>query len=472
MKRFELVIGDEDAFDEEGKPKRKGWRQIAITDKPAITTTGVAFESETRYVIFEDQPKMRIAAPVMIPKEIDKAPVKGFNDDKPFTVVTTREGLEEQLKDLMSNPDNLKCLFNVKHDPSIEVPAYLLEIWIVEDPTTDKSYKTFGVKCVPGTIFAVIQFTDEEFYNKAVQEGWTGFSIEGLMDYREVKFENEVIDYADTILIQDGKTILFKRNESDEFEPGKWGLAGGKVEYGDGTNAGEDVGDAAKRELFEETGITATDLQPIGIVNYEDGKKSMVYCLEIPSDQQITLSDEHTEIKAVSVADIANMDVAMKQNELYEHLVNEAFEVLKLDKMDVSTLQEGQEFQVGDTTYVITDGKPVIKGAEVEETMEDNKEEKKDPPADPPAKEAEVKMEAMTPEMTTAVQALIDASLKTAKEEFAKMLEESETQIIEQAVGAKKDGDAETKKEEVKFETEDKNKKVNDYSKAFDFLSK
>jgi len=63
---------------------------------------------------------------------------------------------------------------------------------------------------------------------------------------------------ANCIVFRDGKVLLGLRKGSGE---GKWGLPGGHLEWG------ERLGEAALRELEEETGLVAEKAEFVGIVN-------------------------------------------------------------------------------------------------------------------------------------------------------------------------------------------------------------
>src|SRR5581483_7687178 len=62
-------------------------------------------------------------------------------------------------------------------------------------------------------------------------------------------------------LVHVGNTVLLGMKKRG-FGQGKWNGFGGKVAEG------ESVQDAAKRELFEESGLKAQDLQKMGVVEF------------------------------------------------------------------------------------------------------------------------------------------------------------------------------------------------------------
>jgi hypothetical protein len=61
------------------------------------------------------------------------------------------------------------------------VPAYVLEAWIVDNPTKDKAYSSFGIEVPTGTLMVTAQVTDVEYYNHLVDNDQVGFSIEGYL---------------------------------------------------------------------------------------------------------------------------------------------------------------------------------------------------------------------------------------------------------------------------------------------------
>jgi len=63
-------------------------------------------------------------------------------------------------------------------------------------------------------------------------------------------------EIALAIVVRDGK-VLVARRADDRHLGGTWEFPGGKVE------PGEEPDDAARRELFEETGLAAGELEPL-----------------------------------------------------------------------------------------------------------------------------------------------------------------------------------------------------------------
>jgi hypothetical protein len=76
---------------------------------------------------------------------------------------------------------NNRNLFNLEHEGDQIVPAYILEAWLVDNPDADKAKSTFGISVPKGTLMVTAQVTDTEYYNKLVEAGQVGFSIEGFL---------------------------------------------------------------------------------------------------------------------------------------------------------------------------------------------------------------------------------------------------------------------------------------------------
>ena len=154
-----------------------GIEQIAFTSTPAIKVMGMAFNSQAKKMIFKDNVKYRIVAPALIPMEIYR---KDDEDGKEYYVKFTKEEIEKIHSKFMKDMSN-KDLFNLEHDTTETVPAYVLEAWIVDNPTKDKAYSSFGIEVPTGTLMVTAQVTDVEYYNHLVENDQVGFSIEGYL---------------------------------------------------------------------------------------------------------------------------------------------------------------------------------------------------------------------------------------------------------------------------------------------------
>jgi hypothetical protein len=195
-----------------------GIEQIAFTSTPAIKVMGMAFNSQVKQMIFKDNVKYRIVAPALIPMEIYR---KDDEDGKEYYVSFSKEEIEKIHSKFMRDMSN-KDLFNLEHDTTETVPAYVLEAWIVDNPTKDKAYSSFGIEVPTGTLMVTAQVTDVEYYNHLVDNDQVGFSIEGylgmkLKEVTQLKTKinmNKLPDGEHTI---EGKIYVVKDGEITEI---------------------------------------------------------------------------------------------------------------------------------------------------------------------------------------------------------------------------------------------------------------
>ena len=67
--------------------------------------------------------------------------------------------------------------------------------------------------------------------------------------------------------IIDGGRLLLQRKSAGLFGEGKWNGVGGKLKEGESPREG------AAREVFEETGLTVSNLKPHGVLNFFFGQR-------------------------------------------------------------------------------------------------------------------------------------------------------------------------------------------------------
>ena len=178
---------------------------IAFTANPAVLVKGVAFKSQERSH-FADEKKYRITAPAMIPMDI----YRRDDDMGEYYVQFTETEIDTIFKDFMLNLNN-RNLFNLEHEGDKIVPAYILEAWLVDNPEADKAKSTFGISVPKGTLMVTAQITDTDYYNKLVEAGQVGFSIEcflGLKLSNQIKTNSMLPDGTHTL--EDGTVIVIK----------------------------------------------------------------------------------------------------------------------------------------------------------------------------------------------------------------------------------------------------------------------
>jgi hypothetical protein len=192
-----------------------GIEQIAFTNMPAIKVKGMAFNSEVKVMKYADDLKYRIVAPAMIPMQIYRCDDDGFEYEVEFSV-SEIEAIHGKFMQDMRNKD----LFNLEHDQSKTVPAYILESWIVDNPKQDKAYSTYGIEVPTGTLMVTAQVTDTDYYNKLVENDQVGFSIEGFLGLKlkeQLKL-NSMNKLPDGEHLIEGKIYVVKGGEVIEIK--------------------------------------------------------------------------------------------------------------------------------------------------------------------------------------------------------------------------------------------------------------
>lgn len=116
-----------------------------------------------------------------------------------------------------------------------------------------------------------------------------------------VPIEVRVVDVVVFRRVQKGWQVLVLRRAAGTRCPGSWEMVHGKV------NEGESLEAAARRELHEETGLTAESLfsitmHPFYLVPRQTVQIAAVFAAVVPGDAPVVRGDEHDKHGWVTVA--------------------------------------------------------------------------------------------------------------------------------------------------------------------------
>ncbi|WP_244538054.1 NUDIX domain-containing protein [Mesorhizobium sp. YR577] len=97
---------------------------------------------------------------------------------------------------------------------------------------------------------------------------------------------------SNTVLLDGRRVLLGKRSKGRQTYPGCWALPGGHIE------AGETPLEAAIRELHEEIGVLASDLQLLDDFQTDSVNAARFYIFATRSwvGEPLLIGDEHSEI--------------------------------------------------------------------------------------------------------------------------------------------------------------------------------
>jgi hypothetical protein len=161
---------------------------ISIVDRPAIKSDFIALKEQSKPVQFAEvsKDKRLLVGAALIP---DK-PIIRFDDEGDeyfiyFKSETIRKAAEKYLTLGFQNQTTLQ------HQTALQGLS-VVESWIVEDPTKDKS-SIYGIDVPAGTWMITMKVYNDDVWETYVKKGEVkGFSIEGLFQDKEEAQLNEV----------------------------------------------------------------------------------------------------------------------------------------------------------------------------------------------------------------------------------------------------------------------------------------
>lgn len=288
-----------------------GIEQIAFTANPAIKVKGMAFSSQIKPVFFSDDLKYRITAPALIPMEIYR-----FDEDtdQEYYVKFSQDEIEKIHAKFMREMVN-RDLFNLEHDQSKTVPAYVLEAWIVDTPKEDKAYSSFGIEVPEGTLMVTAQVTDKEYYAELVAQEQIGFSIEGYLGMKlkeQTKTNIQMNKLPDGEHLIEGKIYVVKDGEVIEVREAQQVEASEEVALED-TVVEETVTETIPAEEETMAIDPAVDTEAILAIVKPAMDEQMNTLLQMIADLKTQLEDlTSTEVEEETVSEAVAMSVQQR----------------------------------------------------------------------------------------------------------------------------------------------------------------
>jgi Putative phage serine protease XkdF len=165
---FELVLIDEE----------DGVFANSLVAAGAIERDFIAFHKEYQFAAVSDE-KMIVAGPMLIP---NKKILRLKEDGTKYNVFFTADTIEKIARKFMKNKFGDQVTLEHGNKTS---GVYMVESWIVEHPTKDKS-NLYGFTLPKGTWFALYSVAENPKVWDRVKAGeFNGFSIEGLFEHRK-----------------------------------------------------------------------------------------------------------------------------------------------------------------------------------------------------------------------------------------------------------------------------------------------
>ena len=188
---FELVITDEE----------DGLIANSLVAAPAIERDFVWLNTEYQFAAISNE-KMLVAGPMLIP---NKKILRLKEDGTKYWVYFTPETIEKLSRKFMKQ----KLLSDVTLEHGNKTSGvYMVESWIVEHPTKDKS-NLYGFTLPKGSWFAIYSVADNPKVWERVKAGeFNGFSIEALLDHKKSDLKLSLDKNVDDFTEEEAEVFL------------------------------------------------------------------------------------------------------------------------------------------------------------------------------------------------------------------------------------------------------------------------
>ena len=194
---YELTIDDENI---------DGVFAVSLVEEPAIEMNWVYFGKEVKFAAVDAEKRM-LMGPILVP---DKKILRVDGEGKPYHVFFKPETIKRLSEMYLEKKYTDKA--TLEHENKID-GVHLVESWIVEDRTKDKS-SLYGLSLPVGSWAGTFKITNDDIWNEFVKTGAVkGFSIEGMFSHKLVEASkiDELMEREITELSLSEANIVIKK---------------------------------------------------------------------------------------------------------------------------------------------------------------------------------------------------------------------------------------------------------------------
>jgi len=210
MRIVELILDDQEIT---------GIEAISVVENPAIEEDFIALKNEEIKLAEVSTEKRILLGALLIPNK----PIYRRKGEEEYYIYFSKDTVEKASQLYLQNGNQNKA--TLEHQHSIN-GLTLVESWIVEDETHDKSRK-YGLNVPVGTWMGAVKVNNKEIWEQFVKTGKVkGFSIEGyfadkmerpkepINDFDEDEAQ-DMLKYIRRVVKQDGR---YKGGQKEELE--------------------------------------------------------------------------------------------------------------------------------------------------------------------------------------------------------------------------------------------------------------
>ena len=260
---FELILdGDED-----------GVFANSLVAAGAIERDFVYFSNEVLFAEVSDEKRL-VAGPMLIP---NKKILRMSEDGERYYVYFSEQTIEDVARKFMKNGFGREV--TLEHGDKTD-GVYLTELWLVEQPTKDKS-NLYGFTLPKGTLFAVYKVENDDVWKKVKDGTFNGYSIEGLFEHRKSDLKLSLEKAVDELTEEEAEIFLGQIKAI--IRKDRRYAKGQRIEMESFADYGQGVRNNAKRgrELNEKNGNKcATQVGKVRSAQLEKGEPISVETLK------------------------------------------------------------------------------------------------------------------------------------------------------------------------------------------------